>query len=128
MKKSQNNHNTNRSLWTNVISMFLAAALLFVGYMIYTDIQARSSADQQRTLRQQQEAQEQASESTAATEEEENRQQVEYLKCQVEAEKTFIAGRDQIPTGYSTSQHILMLQTLEQKRSTDLDNCDRLRQ
>lgn len=105
--------------------MLLAVALGFGGYLVYSHAQTESLAEQQRESRQQQQDQEKAAEESAIAEEEEKRQEVEYLKCQVEAEKAFVAARDQIPAGYSTSQHIQMLQTLEQKRSTDLDNCDR---
>lgn len=109
----------------NIGYVLLVVALGFGGYLVYSHIQAESLAEQQRESRQQQQDQEKAAEESAIAEEEEKRQEVEYLKCQVEAEKAFVTARDQIPTGYSTTQHIQMLQALEQKRSTDLDNCDR---
>lgn len=112
-------------LLSNVGYALIAAVLGLGGYLVYSHVRAESSAEQQRESRQQRQDQEKAAEESAIAEEEEKRQEVEYLKCQVEAEKAFIDARDQIPAGYSTSQHIQMLQTLEQKRSTNLDNCDR---
>lgn len=125
MSKLQNQQKPSRSLWPKVGYTLLVAALVFVALLIYSNIQVESQAAEQREIRQQQEAQDKADEAAAAAEEEDKKQEAEYLKCQVEAEQSFIAARDQIPSGYSTSQHIQMLQTLEQKRSTDLDNCDR---
>ncbi len=120
----QKSTKTNNIL-SNIGYVLLVVALGLGGYLVYSHIQAESLAEQQRESRQQQQDQEKAAKESAVAEEEEKRQEVEYLKCQVEAEKAFVAARDQIPAGYSTSQHIQMLQALEQKRSTDLDNCDR---
>ena len=120
----QKSTKTNNIL-SNIGYVLLVVALGLGGYLVYSHIQAESLAEQQRESRQQQQDQEKAAEESAVAEEEEKRQEVEYLKWQVEAEKAFVAARDQIPAGYSTGQHIQMLQALEQKRSTDLDNCDR---
>lgn len=126
MKKLQRQQQgSTKTFWSRISYILIGVALLFGGYLIYSSIQAEKLAEQQREVRQQQQDQEKAEEEAMLAEDEENKQEVEYLKCQIEAEKVFIAARDQIPTGYSTSQHIQMLQTLEQKRSTDLDNCDR---
>lgn len=125
MARLQRQNNSTRSLWTTLGYTLLAAAILLGGYLVYSSVRADSIADQQREARQQQEAREQSEKAEAIAENEKKAQEIEYLKCQVRAEQAFIDARDQIPTGYSTSQHIQMLQTLEQKRSTDLDNCDR---
>jgi uncharacterized protein HemX len=112
----------------NIGYVLLAVALGLGGYLACSYVQAESSIEQRRESRQQQQDQNKAAEESAIAEEEEKRQELEYLRCQVEVEKAFIATRDQIPAGYSTSQHLQMLQALEQKRSTDLDNCDRNRE
>lgn len=125
MNKLRKQANPLRSFSLTVGYLLLGAALAFVAFLVYSSIQAESQAEQQRELRQQQDTQEQAEEAAAAAKEEEKRREIEYLKCQVKAEQSFISLRDQIPAGYSTSQRIQMLQTLEQKRSTDLENCDR---
>ena len=124
MNKLQKQRNPPRAFWSNVGYVLLLAVLVYGALFIYSNIRAESQAEQQREIRQQQEGQDQV-EAAEADKEEEKKREADYLRCQVEAEQVFIAARDQIPTEYSTSQHIQMLQTLEQKRSTDLDNCDR---
>ncbi len=120
MKKLEKHKNPVSTFLINVGYMLIAAAIfLGVYYVVRSDVQ-----QEQQTVPQQ--VQEQPEQEVVA-DEEEQKQKVEYLECQIAAEKAFLAARDQIPAGYSTSQHIQMLQTLEQKRSTDLNNCDRQR-
>lgn len=118
MKKLEKHKSPISTFLINIGYMVIGAAIFLGGYyVIRSSVQPEQQVAPQQT--QEQPAQE------AAAKEEEQKQKVEYLECQIAAEKTFLAARDQIPAGYSTSQHIQMLQTLEQKRSTDLDNCDR---
>lgn len=119
MKKLEK-HKSPVSTFLLNVGYMLAAAAIFLG--VYYVVQSGAQPEQQVIQQQTQEQPEQE----VAIDEEEQKQKVEYLECQIAAEKAFLAARDQIPAGYSTSQHIQMLQTLEQKRSTDLDNCDRL--
>ncbi len=117
MKKLEKHKSPASTFLLNVGYIMLVAAAIFLGvyYVVRPGMQQAIPPQQ---------AQEQP-EQEVATDEEDQEQKVKYLECQIAAEKAFLAARDQIPAGYSTSQHIQMLQTLEQKRSTDLDNCDR---
>lgn len=119
MKKLEKHKSPTSTFLLNVGYMLVAAAI-FLG--VYYVVQSGAQPEQQAVPQQAREQPEQE----VAADEEEQKQKVKYLECQIAAEKAFLAARDQIPTGYSTSQHIQMLQALEQKRSTDLDNCDRL--
>jgi Tfp pilus assembly protein PilO len=106
-----------------LIGVVFVIALLISAAASVTNDQAEQEAARQA---QQQQLQEQAEkEAAAAAHEEEMKQKLEFLECQIAAEEAFTAAQSQIPTGYSTAEHIQMLHTLEQKRSTDLTNCDR---